>query len=178
MKKIFIKGTRKYNLRHNKERLKSPESGKMINGQGLGLVAKFRYGICPMSFNGCEVIAVHNALVYMEKSRPLPEIAFYMERFRMLFGFFGCNPYGIGKALRHFGVECDRSKTAEDAKAFIVTFWTKRPFLSEIHTVFCVRTAHGIAVYNRYNSCTHEELCKDIEDVAGKRRPIAIYKVC
>lgn len=175
MKKIFIKGTRKYNLRHNKERSQSPEFGKMINGQGLGLVAKFRYGICHMSFNGCEVIAVHNALVYMEKSRPLPEIAFYMERFRMLFGFFGCNPYGIGKALRHFGVECDRSKTAEDAKAFIVTFWTKRPFLSEIHTVFCVRTAHGIAVYNRYNNCPTVRYCRKIGELTGKYKPITIY---
>ena len=175
MKKIFIKGTRKYNLRHNKERLKSPESGKMINGQGLGLVAKFRYGICPMSFNGCEVIAVHNALVYMKKPRPLFEIAFYMERFRMLFGFFGCNPFGIGKALRHFGINSTRSHSTEDAKAFIMTFWTKRPFLSEIHTVFCVRTAHGIAVYNRYNNCPDVRYCRTAEELTGKRKPITVY---
>ena len=93
----------------------------------------------------------------------------------MLFGFFGCNPYGIGKALRHFGVECDRSKTAEDAKAFIVTFWTKRPFLSEIHTVFCVRTAHGIAVYNRYNNCPTVRYCRKIGELTGKYKPITIY---
>ena len=69
-------------------------------------------------------------------------------------------------------------KNTDDAKAFIITFWTKTPFLSTIHTVFCVKQWNGIVVYNRYNSCTHEELCRDIEEVAGKRRPIAIYKVC
>ena len=55
----------KYNLKYNTERVQQPELGKMINGQGMGLVSKLRYGICPMSFNGCEVIAVHNALVYL-----------------------------------------------------------------------------------------------------------------
>jgi hypothetical protein len=177
MKRFLIKGSRRYNLRHNKERSQSPEFGKMINGQGLGLVAKFRYGICPMSFNGCEVIAVHNALVYLKKPRPLAEIAYYMERFRVLMGFFGCNAYSIGKALRYFGAENVRSRNADGSQAFIITFWTKRPFLSEIHTVFCVRTDHGIAVYNRYNNCPTVRFCNTVEEIAGKRRPIAVYNL-
>lgn len=147
----------------------------MINGQGLGLVSKFRYGICHMSFNGCEVIAVHNALVYMKKPRPLPEIVLYMERFRVLLGFFGCHPYGVGKALKHFGIDCVRGKNADDAKSFVLTFWTKRPFLSEIHTVFCLRTDKGIAVYNRYNNCPTVRYCKKIEELTGKYKPITIY---
>lgn len=174
---MLIKGSRKYNLRHNTERVTPPEFGKMINGQGLGLVSQLRYGICHMSFNGCEVIAVHNALVYLGKPEPLMKIAFYMERFRVLMGFFGCNAYSIGKALRHFGVENTRSRSAEDSHSFIITFWTKTPFLSAIHTVFCLRTEKGIAVYNRYNNCPDVRYCRTVEEIIGKHRPIAVYTI-
>ena len=175
---MLIKGSKRYNLRHNTEIEEQPEFGKMINGQGEGAVSKLRYGICHMSFNGCEVIAVHNALVYLKKPRPLKEIAFYMERFRVLLGFFGCNAYRIGKALRYFGAEYERVKMPDDARAFIITFWTKMPFLSSIHTVFCIRDhSGGIRVFNRYNSCTYAPVCRTLEEVIGKRRPIAVYKI-
>lgn len=95
---MLIRGTKIYNLKHNENLPDHTESGKMINGQGRGAVSKYRYGICHMSFNGCEVIAVHNALVYLGIPEKLSDIAFYMERFRMLFGFFGCNPYKIGQS--------------------------------------------------------------------------------
>ncbi|HNZ97995.1 hypothetical protein [Ruminococcus sp.] len=174
---MLIKGSRRYNLRHNESIDRQLPFGEMINGQGRGIVAQFRYGICHMSFNGCEVIAVHNALVYLKKPRPLKDIAFYMERFRVLLGFFGCNAYRIGKALKHFGVEFERSKYPDDARSYIITYWTKKPFLSTIHTVFCIRQDNGILVYNSYNTCIREELCRDLEEVAGKRRPIAVYKI-
>ncbi len=166
---------RKYNLRHNTEKVPPPEFGKMINGQGLGRISQLRYGICRMSFNGCEVIAVHNALVYLGIPQQISCIAFYMERFRVLAGFFGCNAYSIGKALKHFGAECSHSRNADNSDAFIITFWTKKPFLSSIHTVFCVRTASGIKVYNRFNNHPDMMICKNITEIAGKRKPIAVY---
>jgi hypothetical protein len=174
---MLIKGSRRYNLRHNSERVDQPAFGRMINGQGVGAVSRLRYGICHMSFNGCEVIAVHNALIYLGKPQALKDIAFYMERFRVLMGFFGCNAYRLGRALEHYGAAFERSRDAEGAKAFIITFWTKRPFLSSIHTVFCVRTHSGIKVYNRYNNVPNMYICRDVEEIAGKRRPIAVYKI-
>lgn len=165
------------NFRHNCGCFKPDEAGKMINGQALGTVSKMRYGLCRMSFNGCETIAVHNALIYAGKARPLPEIARYMERFRLLLGVFGCSPYKIGRALSHFGADYERAESAGNAEAFIITFWTKIPFLSSIHTVFCVRTDKGIKVYNRYNSCGEAQICRDITEIAGSRRPIALYIV-
>lgn len=174
---MLIKGSRRYNLRYNTERTEQPEFGSMINGQGVGKISRLRYGICRMSFNGCEVIAVQNALVYLKKPVPICEIAFYMERFRMLMGFFGCNPYKIGKSLEYFGVECERVNDITNAKSFIVTFWTKKPFMSSIHTVFCVRQGSSIKVYNRYNSSSAAQMCRSFEEVVGKRRPIAMYKI-
>ena len=46
-----------------------------------------------------------------------------------------------------------------------------------IHTVLCVREAGMIKVYNRYNNVGTVELCNSVEEVAGKYRPIAIYKI-
>lgn len=165
------------NFRHNCECFRQDDAGKMINGQALGVVSKMRYGLCRMSFNGCEVIAVYNALIYADAARPLPEIAVYMEKFRMLMGVFGCSPYKIGRALRHFGANQERVRSAENAEAFIVTFWTKIPFLSSLHTVFCVRKNNGIIVYNRYNNCGEPQLCRNIEEVTGKHRPVTIYTI-
>ncbi|MBR1738945.1 MAG: hypothetical protein IJ737_01520 [Ruminococcus sp.] len=151
----------------------------MINGQALGVVSRLRYGLCPMSFNGCEVISVYNAMQYLGKPCNIADIALYMERFRVLIGFFGCNVYRIGKALTHFGAEWKRirRKVPGDTAAFIISFWTGRRLLSSVHTVFCIRKPHGILVYNRYNSCGTVQLCRSMEELAGKYPLIAAYAV-
>lgn len=171
----MFKFTKKQNFRYNSGLSKTPEFGKIINGQACGAVAGFRYGICPMSFNGCEVIAVHNALVWLGIPQKLTDIAFYMERFRMLMGFFGCNAHKIGKALSYFGAENEKSRDIPDSSAYIVTFWTKIPFLSSIHTVFCIKTDSGTEVCNSSNGCTDVRVYEDIRQYIGKRRPIAVY---
>lgn len=174
---MLFRGTKTYNLKHNENLPDHTESGKMINGQGRGAVSKYRYGICSMSFNGCEVIAVHNALVYLGIPQKLSDIAFYMERFRMLFGFFGCNPYKLGKALEHFGAVSEKTKTIGNTGAFIAVFWTGIPFLSSIHTVFCIHKENGIESYNVYNNCTEAKKCKNIQELIGRKKPIIIYKI-
>lgn len=147
----------------------------MIHGQNTGETAKIRYGMFPMSFNGCEVISVFNALEYMGKPKPIEEVVGYMRRFAVLFGLFGCNVYRIGKALRHFGIENCRCDINSAGDTFILSSWTGRPFLSSIHTVFCVREGGRIKVYNRFNSCTCERFYDSPEKIFENRRVIAIY---
>lgn len=165
------------NYRYNSNLYRKSFYGRMINGQAVDYVSAMRYGICRMSFNGCEVIAVHNALVYMNKPCPVYEIARYMERFRMLAGFFGCNPFEIGKALEHFGIECEKSKRIGNSQAFIISFWTGRRFLSTIHTVFCVRDKNGILVRNRYNNCTDVRFYRSSPEFIGQKKIIAVYTI-
>lgn len=174
---MLIRGTKAYNLKYNEDLPEHTESGRMINGQCRGAVSRYRYGICRMSFNGCEVIAVHNALVYLGYPHKLSDIAFSMECFRMFFGFFGCNPYKIGKALAHFGVKSEKSRTIGNTGAFIVSFWTKIPFLSSIHTVFCVCKENEIESYNVYNNCVDSRICKSIQELIGRRKPIIVFKI-
>ena len=152
------------------------ESG-MINGQALEDVSKLRYGLFPMSFNGCEVIAVCNALEYLGIKSPVENVLRYMQRYCVLLGLFGCNVYCVGRALKHFGADCMRIKSAEASKAFIISSWTGKPFLSSIHTVFCVNEGERIRVYNRYNTCPTEKYYDSVEKIFDNCRVLTIYKI-
>ena len=165
------------NYRYNKNLYKKAFYGRMINGQGVDYVSEMRYGICRMSFNGCEVIAVHNALVYMRKAYPVYEISRYMERFRMLAGFFGCNPYRIGEALGYYGIKYEKSRQIGNSEIFIVSYWTGQRFFSTIHTVFCIRKNNGILVFNRFNDCPDVVFCRNNSEIAKHNKIIVVYTI-
>lgn len=137
----------------------------MINGQAVCSISKLKYGLFPMSFNGCEVIAVCNALEYMGKPQKIETIIRYMKKYAVLCGLFGCNVYRVENALTHFGVSCRREKSAENSSVFIVSSWTGKTMMSTIHTVFCVREGDKIKVYNRYNSCAEVRTYSRAEDI-------------
>ena len=118
---MLIKGSSEYNFKYNSEITEQPPFGQMINGQGEGAVSKLRYGVCFMSFNGCEVIAVHNALVYLNKPQKIKDVAYYMERFRVLMGFFGCNAFSLGKALNYFDANWPTGLHITDFIVYITT---------------------------------------------------------
>ena len=164
----------RYNYEHN---LRCHIKDEMINGQGMGEVSKLRYGLCRMSFNGCEVIAVYNALRYVGKPQPLQEIALYLERYRLLMGVFGCNMFRLDRALRRFGAKCERIGDIGDTPAFILSYWVGIPFLSPAHTVFCVREKDRIKVYNRYNNCNTVRYVSRPEDIFGRHRPLTAYSI-
>ena len=48
---------------NRKKNLLTETGSEIINGQGLGYVADMRYGLFPMSYNGCEMIAIYNLLI-------------------------------------------------------------------------------------------------------------------
>lgn len=147
----------------------------MINGQALGDISKLKCGLSKMSRSGCEIIAVCNALEYLGIEKKVEDVCRYMRRYCVLLGFFGCNIYCIGRALKHFGADCMRIKSADASKAFIISSWTGKPFLSAIHTVFCVNEGERIRVYNRYNSCPTEKYYDSAEKIFENGKTIVIY---
>lgn len=149
----------------------------MINGQALGGVAKLRYGLCRMSFNGCEVIAVCNALTYAGIPRDIREIAAYMEKYRAFMGIFGSSVYRLGKALSHFGADSETVHIERAGDAFIISSWTGRPLFSSVHTVFCVRENGGIRVYNRYNSCGEARFYDSPTDIFSGGKILRVYNI-
>ena len=148
------------NLKYNEE---IPLPAGLIHGQSLGAVSGMKFGLSTVSYSGCEVIAVYNALLLSGRHLPFPVIARYMERFRMLGGFWGTNFLALGRCLRHFGLPAKgvrrRAKLAhalEAGQICVVSYWTKRRFASAVHTV-CVRMKPDgtVGICNAYNNCGH-----------------------
>ncbi|MBR6071030.1 MAG: hypothetical protein IKP78_10610 [Ruminococcus sp.] len=169
-----IQTTRKANYDHN---LGCKLDSHMINGQGTGDVSKLKYGLFHMSYNGCEVISVYNALCYIGKPQPLQDIAFYLEKYRVLMGVFGCNVFRLGKALKKYGAAYERIDEIGTTPAFIVSFWTGKPFRSAIHTVFCTQDHGRIRIYNRYNSCKTIRYVDSPEQLLKNRKPVVVYAI-
>ena len=148
----------KRNYRHNE---KIPLPAGLINGQSLGAVSGMKYGFSTVSYSGCECIAVYNALQLSGKPRPFAEVARYMERFRVMAGFWGANFLSLGHCLKHFGLPAKRVRSREKLRAAIgsgkvclVVYWVGKRFRSAVHTV-CVRLDHTgeVCVCNMYNNC-------------------------
>lgn len=155
-------------------------SGKingMINGQSTGIIPDLRYGLFSMSYNGCEVIAVYNALVYLNKNMPLDEVSYIMEKHRILLGAFGSNPYCFDKLGDSLSLKAERIYKTDGISAFIISLWCGKPFFSGIHTMFCILDKGRITVYNRYNQDIHERIYPDFKSFAGNRKIISIYSV-
>lgn len=134
-----------------------------IYGQSRGRVAWLRFGFFKMWYNGCEVIAIYNALRLKGKGMPLSRIAFEMEvnGASTLYGVFGSNPYFIGKFLRANGIRykislsvANLNKNFRRGGIYIISFWNTKTVFGGIHTV-AVNFLYGrFNVYNLYGNCT------------------------
>ena len=131
-----------------------------VNGQGVGPVSQMRYGLFPMSYNGCEMIAIYNFL-YLEKidNPDLAKIAFEMyPKSGVLMGVFGSNPYLLHKYFDNRNIKIKRYyniksffKQLESSKYGIVSFWNAYHPFHGLHTVCVESIKNGIRVYNRSN---------------------------
>ena len=148
----------KFYYRHNCK-VHLPHS-TVINGQGCGEVAKMKYGLCNMSFNGCEMIALHNSMVLMGKNSDLKEICKEMyPKSQMLSGIFGSNPCLLGSFYKKRNFLFRKTyryteffDSLESTTVAVLSFWNKKKPFNGLHTV-TVQTIDGkIRVYNRYNN--------------------------
>ena len=147
------------NFRYN-QKIPLPEGP--INGQALGAVSGMKFGLSNMSRSGCEVIAVYNALLLHHKRVPFTEIARYMERFRVLLGFWGTDFWVLGHCLKHYGLKAQRVREPEKVRDAIMAgrivvyvYWCGKRFRSSVHTVCLRRHGDHMHVYNAYNKCGH-----------------------
>ena len=152
------------NLRHNQQ-IRLPEGP--LNGQGLGELAKMKYGCSTVSYSGCEVIAVYNAQLVVRGDADFCETARFMERFCVMFGFWGSCFLTLGICLRHFGLRARGIRSGRklrDAlsagKHCLFVYWTGKRFRSPVHTVLLSQEgADQVCIYNLYNNCDHAVLC-------------------
>lgn len=149
----------KYNYKHNKTVPLCDST--VINGQGCGEVAKMKYGFFNMSFNGCEMIALHNSMVLMGEESSLREVCLEMyPKSQSLSGLFGSNPYLLGSFYKRRNISyrmtllySDFFDSLDDTDVAVISFWCKNKPFNGLHTVAVHKTdGYKIKVYNRYNN--------------------------
>lgn len=139
-----------------------------LNGQGLAPLNALPYGAWTMGNNGCEVIAIYNALLALGRPVPLPEIAAALERRGLLFnGFGGTNLSAVAAYLRARGIEVtvlrrraqDRFDDALRASdGAILSYWTGRRLRradgswNTLHTVAVQQDRDGVEIFNYANN--------------------------
>lgn len=170
----------KINYKHNKS-IALPDG--TINGQGMGEISKLYYGIMPMSWNGCEIIAVYNLLLISGHDIiPMADIAKEIYPYGSIcWGFFGSDPNRLIKFFRSHDITVHHTRDFSAFKSIfkgqrygIVAFWNGRRMASSLHTV-CIENRDGkIIVYNRSNRRTQpvpydtlDEFCDRAHFIVG-----------
>ncbi len=166
--KLLFKRRNKYserNLSLNKQYI----FDGYIFGQSNHPISSMRYGCFNMSYNGCELIAVYNALKYLGFFKPLYEIISDFERkgYIWLDGVFGTKPQTVGRYLADNGLQVKRFYSAKEMdkavkkdRCFIIIY----AHLRGIHTVMARGIGENgeIAVLNRHNNSTREEIAASV----------------
>ena len=163
-------------------------SDGLINGQSVTPnVSKMKYGKYTVSFNGCGVIAVYNALMLYGFSTSLAQLIFEFENsgFVSLRGFFGTRPRAVGKFLSRLGVRFRTTlfkrtteKAAKDGDILILTFWNHRfnPFKG-LHTVTVKCDKGKYIVYNMYSNRHAVYRYDSLSQLLGKGKLMLSYKL-
>ena len=145
-----------------------------INDQNTGAVSKLKFGTNTMDNNGCEIIAVYNAMKTLGNQKDIRDIAYYFENDgQMLKGEFGTNPYAN---KRYFEKEGYKVKVVEGEKiteeelpkadAYIVSFWNSNDVIDALHTVAMRRTKDG--KYELFNFDTEREDTEEVENLSER----------
>ncbi len=149
-----------------------------VYGQGYGPVSNMNYGFRKMWYNGCEIIAVYNALKYLGEFKYIYYIIHEFELYNYAWaeGEFGTYPYVIkeymefcGFRTKSFYTTKTMDKYISENRCFIISYGfidKTDHYLPKIHTVMAVGTQDGkIAVYNRYSNSKRVSIVSSISQL-------------
>ncbi len=130
-----------------------------INGQNFRPYCNYEYGVGTLDYNGCELIAIYNALQALGKARKLSKIIYDFEIHgdMWLNGVFGTKPQAIGSYIRSCGLKTksfnltsSMDKYVKNNRVFIICYAYAN---IGIHTVMAKGLKDGkIKIYNRYSN--------------------------
>ena len=150
----------------------------LINNQQDNKYKQLRYGLFPISFNGCEIIAVHNAMLLLGKASYFPDMINFFRHNHMclLLGLFGSNVYKTGSILSKLGIPSIKVglNDIDSDGIYIISFWNSHPPFHGIHTVTTVVKNGHFFTYNLYSNLGSVALGP--KDYA-KNRIIRAYKL-
>ncbi len=154
-----------------------------LNGQGSGSLSVCRYGLFPMSYNGCEIIAVYNLRLMLGNKAELCDIAKEIYPYgSMLCGLFGTHPYALNRYFRDNALPVHMikdyyyfKKKFAKKKYGILSFWNGNTIFKGLHTVAVENTPEGLKVYNRSNKKIEPVTYENIDDYMDYGRFICGY---
>ena len=164
-----------------------------LNGQGLGALSTLPYGAWNMGNNGCEVIAVYNALLTLRRRVAFSEVADALERRGLLFnGFGGTNLSAVAAYLRGQGIDVTVLRRRErgrydaalaDADCAILSYWTGPKLRradgewNTLHTVCVQRGFAGVEICNWANDWPAPHSVRSIEEFLRREKaePVCLF---
>ena len=170
----------KFNYKYNKSIFLD---NNILNGQGIGNLAKCRYGLFPMSYNGCEIIAVYNFRWLIGIPVSLCDIAKEIYPYgNAVMGLFGTMPQALNKYFKDNDISACKEndfykfrKEFDSKKYGIVSFWNTNSIFHGLHTVAIEKTSEGIIVYNKSNRIAHSVVYKSLDYYIDADRFICGY---
>lgn len=158
------------------------DRSEMIFGQGNPGVADLRYGAYPMSYNGCELVALHNATLLSGQKSSLAELARFMSERGYMWsplgfsGVFGTRPGGIPAYLRFRDIPFKRCRRPrpEPGDIFILTYFSGR---LHIHTVTLRFTGCQWQVWNLRARAAGCSEAASLRDIAPRYKWLSLYRL-
>lgn len=157
----------------------------LLNGQGREPLASCRYGLFPMSYNGCEIIAARNLGIMLGNKKPLCEIAREIYPYgSALCGLLGTSPYALKRYFSENGFKTHMNKDYytfkkrfRNKKYGVISFWNGDVIFKGLHTVALENSKDGISVCNCTNKGETPKVFDRLDDYVSPERFICGYYV-
>ncbi len=161
--------------------------GVPIYNQNEGYASKLKFGAITMKDNGCEIIAMYNASVLLNRPLSIQKIAYDMEyKGIMLFGLFGTDPGVIGPYMASQGFKVkvigrnDIDSCTKKGTVFIISFWNDKINIFEgLHTIAILCNGKNcFTTFNRWADSTKDDpVLKDVKSILRNGRWIVGYQI-
>ena len=173
-----------HNYEHNSKTYTG--SGYIYGQKSTEGVKDCRLGFQKMSENGCEAIAIYNAMIALGETQKLADVVDYCEDSMWLLGYFGTHWEAIPEYFKDHGMYVEIADSVENYQTVlkengygVFTFWNKEGDITEgIHTVFIEYVSdEQILVYNYYSSDVEPRPFENISDLIQRDNAGAIQFV-
>lgn len=162
---------------------------QLINDQNDGKetgVNKLKIGRTDVGWSGCEIIAIHNALVLLGKESSFADVEREFEISGALtkvpfvpIGAYGSNPYALRRMITTFGLEAKSVSfkwILNNPGIYVFSYWNYGGLLKGLHTILLESDGEKYRLYN-YGSTGQAILGKDQYVERFKERFIIGYDV-
>ena len=147
---------------------------QIISNQDAEPYSNLRLGDQSIADNGCEVIAVNNAMNLLKYDTSMANLIYTFETSgavvggSLIGGAFGSNPYSLPKVFDELGLGYKTVSIDEMGKngVYIISYWNSSNYGSMIHTIAIEKKDIGYELYNLSGNYSKADLNIDVNDLS------------